>query len=456
MQNNQTQIERTVTISDEKLEGDLVTPPGAQSVILFAHGSGSSRHSTRNQYVAKVLNDAGFATLLVDLLTPQEKGIDEITRHLRFDIDLLARRLLAVSRWLLQNSETRDMKLGYFGSSTGAAAALIAAADFDDKVKAIVTRGGRPDLANPRGVLPRITAPTLLIVGDKDTPVIPLNRAALKQLSNAEAKELAIIPGAEHLFEEPGKMEDVARIATEWFECYLKRNGNKFKNKYRQKSGLYSLFKEKPHLQTRFKDRAAAGEMLAYLLGKYKDAIVVGIPRGGAVVADAVAEKLGVDFDIVVPKKLKAPDNSENAIGAIMQDGSVHIDDRLVESMNISSEYLEMEKSEQKREVDRRMALYRPGSRQYDIKGRTVILVDDGAATGATVVAAARWLRRQEAKKLVIALPVASRKTAALLRAEADIVEVLKSPSDFIAVEQFYSDFEEVTDNQVVEIMKKH
>jgi putative phosphoribosyl transferase len=208
--------ERTVIISDDKLEGDLAIPQGAQAIILFAHGSGSSRHSTRNQYVAKVLNDAGFATLLVDLLTAQEKMIDEESKHLRFDIDLLARRLLAVTQWLLQEPETSNLRIGYFGSSTGAAAALIAVAKPNDVVKAIVCRGGRPDLADSRGMLEHVSAPTLLIVGGNDTPVIALNKASLKQLSNAEAKELTIIPGAGHLFEELGKMEEVAKIATEF------------------------------------------------------------------------------------------------------------------------------------------------------------------------------------------------------------------------------------------------
>jgi predicted phosphoribosyltransferase/dienelactone hydrolase len=449
--------ERNIIINDN-LEGDLVIPSGAQAIILFAHGSGSSRYSTRNQYVAQVLNDAGFATLLVDLLTPKEKEIDEKSRHLRFDIDLLAGRLLAVTQWLLQEPETSNLKIGYFGSSTGAAAALIAAAKLADTVKTIVCRGGRPDLADSRGVLQHVAAPTLLILGGNDTPVISLNRAALKQLSHAEAKELAIIPETGHLFEEPGKMEEVANITAEWFGCYLLRNGKKFENKYNQKaSGLFSMFKEKSHIQMRFKDRAAAGDMLASLLNKYKhsDGItVIGIPRGGAVVAAAVARKLAGGFDIVIPRKLKAPDNSENAVGAMMQDGSVYLDSNLVESMKISNEYIEMEKSEQKKEIDRRMALYRPQPKEYNIKGRTVILVDDGAATGATIIAAARWIRKQEPKRLIIALPIASKQTAKLLNNEADSVEVLRSPSDFKAVEQFYHNFDEITDNQIIQIMK--
>lgn len=457
MQNNKTKIVRTVIVPSDKLEGDLVIPSGAQAIILFAHGSGSSRHSGRNQHVAQVLNDAGFATLLVDLLTPQEKEIDEKSRHLRFDIDLLARRLLGVTQWLAQEPETNSLQIGYFGSSTGAAAALIAAAQLNDKVKTIVCRGGRPDLADSRGMLHHVAASILLIVGGNDTPVIALNRAALKQMSHAEAKELVVIPEAGHLFEEPDKMEEVSKIASEWFGCYLLRNGKKFENKYNPKgSRLFSFFKEKPRIQIRFKDRAAAGDMLASLLGKYKngDTIVIGIPRGGVVVAVAVARKLGATFDIVVPRKLRAPDNSENAIGAIMQDGSVYI----AESMNISNEYLDIEKLEQKNEIDRRMSLYRPESKGYNIKGRTVILVDDGAATGATIIAAARWIRKQEPHFLVISLPVAPQNVVNLLAVEADHVEIITSPSTskFKTVEQFFRDFSPVSDQQVSQIIKEN
>lgn len=456
MQNNG--IEHSVIISDDKLEGELTIPSGAQAIILFAHGSGSSRHSTRNQHIAQALNDAGFATLLVDLLTSEEKEIDDRSRHLRFEIDLLARRLLAVTQWLVQEPETNNLKIGYFGSSTGIAASLIATAKLGDTVKAIVSRGGRPDLADSRSVLEQVVAPTLLIVGGNDTAVIALNRAALKQLSHAKARELAIIPGAGHLFEERGKMEEVAEVAAAWFKSHL-LNGRKFENKYNPKgSGLFSIFKEKPQIQIRFKDRAAAGEMLASLLSKYKDGnvIVIGIPRGGMLVADAVAKKLGADFDIVVPRKLRDPDNSENAIGAVMHDGSIYLDSNLVNS-KVSDEYVEMEKSEQKKEADRRMALYRPKSREYDIKDRTVILVDDGIATGATIIAAARWLKERKPRLLVIGVPVAPKDVIEMLADEADHIEVISTPSasKFKTVERYYQDFAPVSDQQVLEIARQ-
>jgi dienelactone hydrolase len=200
-----------------ELEGSLGVPDGAQGVVLFAHGSGSSRHSPRNQYVARELRRAGLGTLLVDLLTADEEGVDQYTRHLRFDIELLAMRLLGATDWLRHQPSTRDLALGYFGASTGAGAALLAAAERPDQVRAVVSRGGRPDLAGP--ALIRVHAPTLLIVGGDDGPVIDLNERAMELLE--VEKELRIIPGATHLFEEPGALEEVARLAADWFVRHL-------------------------------------------------------------------------------------------------------------------------------------------------------------------------------------------------------------------------------------------
>jgi dienelactone hydrolase len=199
------------------LDGDLRLPAEARGIVLFAHGSGSGRHSPRNRYVATLLNQAKLATLLVDLLTPEEEAVDLRTAHLRFDIDLLAERLVSVTDWLTQYPDTRHLKIGYFGASTGAAAALVAAAGRPEAVGAVVSRGGRPDLAGP--ALPRVQAPTLLIVGGNDFQVIELNRAALEQLRCE--KRLVIVPGATHLFEEPGALDEVALLARDWFERHL-------------------------------------------------------------------------------------------------------------------------------------------------------------------------------------------------------------------------------------------
>ncbi|HLH55336.1 MAG TPA: alpha/beta hydrolase [Verrucomicrobiae bacterium] len=198
-----------------ELAGTLNIPEGSTGVVLFAHGSGSSRHSPRNHFVAGVLRGRGLGTLLFDLLTAREEQKDSYTAHFRFDIELLSERLLGAARWLL--SRHGSLRIGYFGSSTGAAAALTAAAQPDPPVAAIVSRGGRPDLAGR--ALALVTAPTLLIVGGEDTVVIEMNREAYRQLQCP--KQLKLIPGATHLFEEAGALEQAANLAADWFGHYL-------------------------------------------------------------------------------------------------------------------------------------------------------------------------------------------------------------------------------------------
>jgi len=214
-------VEKSVHIAmgGAELEGDLSGPSGAQGIVLFAHGSGSSRKSPRNRFVASVLQRTGLATLLFDLLTADEERADAIDAHLRFDIDLLARRLVVATDWVHSQRETRSLRIGYFGASTGAAAALIAAVERPDVVDAVVSRGGRPDLAERW--LPRVRAPTLLIVGGDDRDVLAVNRSALRQLRSA--KQLEIVPHATHLFEEPGTLERVADVAAAWFRRNLAR-----------------------------------------------------------------------------------------------------------------------------------------------------------------------------------------------------------------------------------------
>jgi putative phosphoribosyl transferase len=203
----------TVALDSVRLEGDLSIPTAAKGAVLFAHGSGSSRHSPRNRYVADVLNEGGLTTLLIDLLTEDEQQVDLQTAHLRFNILFLSRRLAVITDWLANHPEIRDLKIGHFGASTGAAAALVAATELPNRIRAVVSRGGRPDLAG--AALARVEAPTLLIVGGADPVVLDLNRKAMA-LMRCE-KELQIIPGAGHLFEEPGALRKVAALARDWF-----------------------------------------------------------------------------------------------------------------------------------------------------------------------------------------------------------------------------------------------
>ena len=199
------------------LDGDLVVPAAAQGLVVFAHGSGSSRHSPRNRFVAGVLHEAGLATLLMDLLTPEEETEDLRTRRLRFDVGLLGERVVAAVDWLGAQESVAALPVGAFGASTGAAAALIAAAQRPERIAAVVSRGGRPDLA--AGALELVRAPTLLLVGELDVPVIGMNRAAMERLR--VETELVVVPGASHLFEEPGALERVAEAARDWFARHL-------------------------------------------------------------------------------------------------------------------------------------------------------------------------------------------------------------------------------------------
>ena len=209
--------EMKIPVGNVTVEGTLTLPPGTKGVVLFAHGSGSSRFSPRNLYVAKEFNKAKIGTLLFDLLTQEEEETDVVTAEYRFNIALLANRLIGATKWLRNDLLTKRLAFGYFGASTGAAAALIAAAKLPSEIVAVVSRGGRPDLAGE--YLPRVVAPTLLLVGGLDTEVIELNRLAMDQMTSE--KKLVIIPGATHLFEEPGKLEEVAKFSAEWFLRYL-------------------------------------------------------------------------------------------------------------------------------------------------------------------------------------------------------------------------------------------
>lgn len=209
--------EVTVVAGGVPLGGSLGVPPGAHGLVIFAHGSGSSRFSPRNRAVARALRDAGLGTLLFDLLSEEEEARDAVTADLRFDIPFLARRLAAVTEWVRRQPELASLRMGYFGSSTGAAAALVAAALHPDLIHAVVSRGGRPDLAGP--VLHRVQAPTLLIVGGHDVGVLELNQGALARLDGL--RDIQVIRGATHLFEEPGALEQVSRLAAGWFRHYL-------------------------------------------------------------------------------------------------------------------------------------------------------------------------------------------------------------------------------------------
>jgi len=417
------------------LEGELTIPKYAAGVVLFAHGSGSSRLSPRNQFVAEALQNRGIGTLLFDLLTEEESG----DRENVFDIDFLTHRLSDATRWLRHREGTSNYPLGYFGASTGAAAALVAAAQ-DKTVGAVVSRGGRPDLAIRH--LAGVRSPTLLIVGGHDFGVIELNEKAYRVLRCE--KSLKIVPGATHLFEEPGALEQVAQLAGDWFGRHLK--APEAADPARQQSIVYT-------------NREAAGQMLARRLisHAHTNVVVLGIPRGGVPVAKEVADALDAPLDVIVVRKLGAPRQPELGIGAVV-DGDhprAIFSQDIIEHLGVSDEYIEAEIARQLKEVNRRETAYRGGQAKVPINGKTVIVVDDGIATGSSVRAALRGVRRQKPKRLILAIPVAPAESIEALRSDADEIVCLETPEDFFAVGQFYTDFRQVSDDQVKAILSK-
>lgn len=418
-----------------QLEGTLTIPDGAIGIVLFAHGSGSSRRSPRNNYVAQALHRAGIGTLLFDLLTEEEAE----DRDNVFDVDFLAHRLLDATRFLRAKQGTHQLPLGYFGASTGAAAALMAAAQ-DPTIAAAVSRGGRPDLA--MRFLDRVKAPTLLIVGGDDTPVIDLNQRALDHLRCE--KQLVIVPGATHLFEEPGTLEEVVRHAREWFARHLARG---------------TAEKSDPvwNDPIAFADRVEAGRKLAGALLKYKDQhpVVLGIPRGGVPVAVEVARSLDAEVDVIIVRKLGAPGQQELGIGAVV-DGDhpeAVMNQEIMSQLDVSREYLDREIKVQLKEINRRRHAYRGGRPPLQLAGRTVIVVDDGIATGGSTRAALRGVRRDKPARVILAVPVAPPSTIEALKHEADEIVCLSSPEEFYAVGQFYRDFHQVSDQEVIQLL---
>jgi putative phosphoribosyl transferase len=417
------------------LEGELTIPKYAAGVVLFAHGSGSSRLSPRNQFVAEALQNRSIGTLLFDLLTEEESG----DRENVFDIDFLTHRLSDATQWLRHREDCSNRPLGYFGASTGAAAALVAAAQ-DKTVGSVVSRGGRPDLAIRH--LAGVRSPTLLIVGGHDFGVIELNEKAYRVLCCE--KSLKIVPGATHLFEEPGALEQVAQLAGDWFGRHLKAPAAT--EPARQQSIVYT-------------NREAAGQMLARRLMSYAhtNAVVLGIPRGGVPVAKEVADALDAPLDVIVVRKLGAPGQSELGIGAVV-DGDhprAIFSQDIIEHLGVSDEYIGAEIARQLKEVNRRETAYRGGRAKVPLRGKTVIVIDDGIATGSSVRAVLRGVRRQKPKRLILAIPVAPAESIEALQSDADEIVCLETPEDFFAVGQFYRDFRQVSDDQVKAILSK-
>lgn len=421
-----------VRIAPEGLEGLLGIPDDARGVVIFAHGSGSGRLSPRNNQVAAGLRDAGFATLLLDLLRPEE----ETDRANVFDIPLLASRLASATQWARARPELAHLPAGYFGASTGAAAALVAAAELPESIAAVVSRGGRPDLAGD--ALELVRCPTLLIVGGADHGVIELNERARDLIPGV--RQMVLVAGAGHLFEEPGALDAVLEHAIAWFSRHLK-------------------LKARSLVYERFADRADAGRKLATAVMHLKpvDPVVLALPRGGVPVAFEVARALHAPLEIVLARKIGAPDQPELGLGAVV-DGAhpqVVLNEELVELVRPGDAYLRDEEQRQLREIERRRALYGVAGRATEFAGRTVIVVDDGIATGGTIKAVLQAIRNQPHGPIVLAVPVAPADTLQELAPLADEIVCLMSPDPYYAVGVHYRDFTQTTDEEVVDLLNR-
>jgi predicted phosphoribosyltransferase/pimeloyl-ACP methyl ester carboxylesterase len=426
-----------VTAGEVTLAGNLEVPVGVAGIVLFAHGSGSGRHSPRNRFVARQLREAGLGTLLLDLLTEDEEAEDAVTGQLRFDVRLLADRLADATTWIEGHPATAGLPVGYFGASTGAAAALIAAARRPDRIAAMVSRGGRPDLAGR--ALGRVRCPTLLIVGGLDGPVIGLNQDALRCLA-APAKELVVVPGAGHLFEEPGKLDDVARLASKWFLRYLAPTDDDEAD-------------PRP-----FYDRRDAGRRLAEALHDYagrSDLLVLALPRGGVPVAYEVAQALHAPLDVVVVRKLGVPGQEELAMGAIASGGVRVVNDDVVRALEVQPEMIAEVAEREWPELLRRERAYRGDRPPLPVEGRTVLLIDDGLATGSTMRAAVSALRQLGPRKIVVAVPVGPSDVCQTMREDADDVVCLRTPEHFLAVGRWYANFGQTTDEEVRDLLAR-
>lgn len=420
-----------VIIGPNHMEGLLGRAEKARGIIIFAHGSGSGRFSPRNNYVARRLEQAGFVTLLLDLLKPEE----ESDRRNVFDLPLLAARLHEAAQWARATAAISQLPIGYFGASTGGGAALLAAAQWPNEVSAVVSRGGRPDLAGR--ALSLVKAPTLLLVGGNDEVVEKLNRQAMRAILCQV--DLQIIPGAGHLFEEPGTLDRVVELAIDWFRRHLDIAAD-------QTTTLP------------FEDRQAAGRLLAEKVARLNlgSPLVLALPRGGVPVAYEVARELDCELDLLIVRKIGAPGNPEYGIGAIV-DGDppkILVNDDIVSQLGIKRSYLEREAAHELDELKRRRDRYLGGRRAARVEGRSVIVVDDGIATGGTMLSALRATRQRHPERLILAVPVAPADTVRALRRECDEIVCLAQPEPFYAVGAHYADFSQTSDEEVVQLIE--
>lgn len=443
-----------ILLSNGTLKGDLTIPVKSKSIILFVHGSGSDRFSYRNKYVSQFFNKYGISTLLIDLLTQNEKTEDSVTKNYRYDVDFLTQRLILVSEWVIKNPLTRDLTIGFFSSSTGSVAALNASLR-NTQIKTIISRGGRLDLID-NSILNAITIPLLLLVGSHDIPIVEINKTAYKKITHNNSKKLIVIPGASHFFDEPGKLKEISQISLEWFQSQLLGYTQEHTNKQKIKNGISFILKLKPKFAFQIKDRVTAGIVVSALLSKYKNkdnVSVVGVCKGGVIVANEIAKKLDKDFSIILSRKLRHPYNSEKAIGAIAEDGFLYLSQTAYE---LSKEYLKKEIYIQREKLRKKVLLYGLQDRQLNLTDKNILLIDDGTDTGSTLFSLVRSLKTINPSKIVVVTPIISKRAYSFLTKEVDKIVFLYCPKNFYSVEDYYIDFRQISDREILNIKNRN
>jgi predicted phosphoribosyltransferase/dienelactone hydrolase len=407
----------TVHAGSRELRGSLGVPQGPVGLVVLA--------GTDNRLVAEALRARGLATLTIDVESLEADN----------DLDALASDLLAISEWV-RHSNVSHLPLGYLGADCFAAAAVVAAAREPDIVRALVALGGRIDTAGP--ALASVSAPTLLICGLDDDALIERDREAIEQMTTAT--QLAIIPGA---FSDPAMSDEVIQLAAEWLVDHFA-------------VALQESPARRGAWGRQFRDRRCAGERLAALLESHRrdNVIVFGLPRGGVVVADEIARALGAPLDVWLVRKIGMPIQPELGMGALAEGAALILDPTTVKWSGATPEDLQTIVHAKAAEIRRRATLYRGDAPPPDIHGKTVILVDDGVATGATLRAAIRGARKRGARRIIVAVPVAAAEAVAAIEAEADELVCIAAPKNSISVGGWYQDFRQVPESDVVAILE--
>lgn len=443
-----------VLIPEANVRGYLSLVSGTKAIVIFVHGSYSSMLSARNLFVSKSLNYNGISTLLVNLLSENEKNRGNEYENLNFNIQFITHRLILITNWVLRHPKIKNFSLGYIGSSTGAAAALMASTMITE-ISAVACRGGRTDLVDPQ-ILSRIKAHVLFIVGEEDLNIKSNNKKVFKKLNKTASKEMIMVSKASHLFEESGKMDQVSNILNRWLRMKLLSETNLNEFSISNKAYTFRSSWIKSRFQIKFVDRYSAALLLSDLLTKYKNKdnlSFIGIPRGGVLMAYSISRKLSSGrFSIILSQRLLHPFYPEVTIGSIFQDGSIYL---APTSKTISNELLEDEISRQRQLLDRKKKLYMIIAEEYDFRNRVIILMDDGSYTGATVLGAYNWLRSFGPNKIIFATPIISRTALEQVRGKLDKIEYLRSPKYVSSIDDYYINFQPPTEKEILGMLKQ-